>query len=541
MCFTRSARTTRPVLLSKLLAEMRAWLLPLLGACLIGCPDGGQTPDDGGLIADGQDGAALDDDGPADDDGSPAEDGDGPQIDYTITSHGRFLEVSPLPYPGLLPRGVTIYLPLAYEAEPARRFPVLYMHDGQNLFEASQAAFGVEWRLDETLDELTAEGSIPPVIAVGVHNTAERLSDYTPDADPTYGGGLGDAYADFLVQVLKPIVDRELRTRPERTHTSLAGSSLGGIISLHVFLRHPQVFGRVGCVSPSLWWNDRSPTRAFQAHAGLLPERLWLCMGTGEGSEGLRGPYLIEYLRELGQSALAKDMSWADGLGALEDPLARHDEASWAARLPAILAFLLGEARPDRLPPTALSVYAHRRHLVPDAAAGLVGVEARYGARGRLTWPAELVLLETSAPQVAVIESGGVRGVAPGACLVRASLQGLGAEAPVWVGDDGGSIVSFAAHVPPGTPVATGVWLSGDRAELGAWNGAGLELRELRPGLWLGSAGLPRGAGCRYKYTRGGWATVEKAADGSERPDRQAAADGLDVLVEDWIERWADR
>ena len=132
---------------------------------------------------------------------------------------------------------------------PDARFPVLYMHDGQNLFEDADAAFGVAWEVDDVLDALTAAGIVAPHIVVGVDNTPERIADYTPIATAAYpDAGHADAYVDWLVGTVKPTVDQAFRTRCEREATALAGSSLGGLVSLYAFLRHPGIFGRVGAL-----------------------------------------------------------------------------------------------------------------------------------------------------------------------------------------------------------------------------------------------------------------------------------------------------
>ena len=208
--------------------------------------------EDAGLEDAGLEDAGLEDAGLEDAGGQDG--GDLPAVQ--MVEDGRYWHLGPMSYPGLLDRVVDVYLPVDYDSDPQARFPVLYMHDGQNLFDPMQAAFGVAWEVDETLDALTAAGHVPACIVVGVHNTAGRMEDYTPDVDPTYGGGAGDLYADFLAEVLKPVIDAHFRTQPGRETTAVMGSSLGGLISLHIFTRHPDVFGRVGAVSPSLWWND---------------------------------------------------------------------------------------------------------------------------------------------------------------------------------------------------------------------------------------------------------------------------------------------
>jgi predicted alpha/beta superfamily hydrolase len=157
-------------------------------------------------------------------------------------------------------RRVWIYLPADYAQQPARRYPVLYLHDGQNVFDEA-TSFAGEWGIDETLDELYASGrDATGCIVVAVDNGGEfRGDEYVPWRNKTVKtGGQGAAYADFLALTLKPFIDRSFRTQPDAAHTGIAGSSLGGLISVYAALRYPKVFGRVGAFSPAFWiCNDK--------------------------------------------------------------------------------------------------------------------------------------------------------------------------------------------------------------------------------------------------------------------------------------------
>ena len=148
-------------------------------------------------------------------------------------------------------RSLRIYLPPGYDAHPQRRYPVLYMHDAQNLFDAATATYGVEWGMAKTLDRLIAQGAIEPLIVVGIDNTADRIAEYTPCCDPQHGGGKLDAYERFILDTVKPYADRTLRTLPGREHTAIMGSSLGGIASVDIAQRHPDVFSMAAGLSSS--------------------------------------------------------------------------------------------------------------------------------------------------------------------------------------------------------------------------------------------------------------------------------------------------
>lgn len=152
-------------------------------------------------------------------------------------------------------RRIWIYLPNDYNTE-TKNYPVLYMHDGQNLFDAA-TAFAGEWEIDETLHDLQAMQGDYGAIVVGIDNGGSlRLDEYSPWVNPSYGGGDGDEYVDFLVQTLKPYIDANYRSLTDREHTGIAGSSMGGLISLYAALQYQDIFGKVGVFSPSLWFSD---------------------------------------------------------------------------------------------------------------------------------------------------------------------------------------------------------------------------------------------------------------------------------------------
>src|SRR4051794_8921394 len=180
-------------------------------------------------------------------------------------------------------RGVDVYLPDSY-AEGRRRYPVVYMQDGQNLSDPAIAFCGNTWHLDEGLPWLAGRGIEP--IVVGVHNTPGRLAEYSPFADARHGGGDGDRYARFLIDTVKPRIDAAFRTRKDREHTAVAGSSMGGLISLYAFFRRPSPFGAAAVISPSIWFGG-GEILAFVERARTTRGRLYLDVGTAEGVQTL--------------------------------------------------------------------------------------------------------------------------------------------------------------------------------------------------------------------------------------------------------------
>jgi len=177
-------------------------------------------------------------------------------------------------------RRVWVYLPPDY-ATSGKRYPVLYMHDGQNVFDEATAGFG-EWGVDETLDSLAAAGHAVPIVVAVDHGGGKRLDEYSPFRNARHGGGEGDAYVDFLVRTLKPYIDGHFRTRPDRLHTGIAGSSMGGLISLYAALKHPRVYGRAGVFSPAFWFSDQN-YRFARAARPLPGTRIFMVTGAREG------------------------------------------------------------------------------------------------------------------------------------------------------------------------------------------------------------------------------------------------------------------
>jgi predicted alpha/beta superfamily hydrolase len=229
-------------------------------------------------------------------------------------------------------RGVDVYLPDSY-TEGRRRYPVVYMQDGQNLSDPAIAFGGQTWHLDEGLPWLAARGIEP--IVVGLHNTPERLAEYSPFADARHGGGDGDRYARFLIDAVKPRIDGEFRTRKDRESTIVGGSSMGGLISLYLFFRRPSPFGGTVVMSPSIWFGRRG-ILSFVERARTTRGRIYLDAGTAEGADTVRNARMLRrLLRAKGYQR--------DTLRYVEAEGHQHREADWAWRLPQALEFLLRE------------------------------------------------------------------------------------------------------------------------------------------------------------------------------------------------------
>jgi predicted alpha/beta superfamily hydrolase len=239
-------------------------------------------------------------------------------------------------------RDLIVYLPPEYERETRRRYPVLYLHDGQNVFDGMTSFLpNLEWRADEAAEGLIRAGLIEPIIIVGIANAgAERANEYLPTRLRLRGGeevgGRADLYGRMLVEEIKPFIDRTYRTRPDRRNTALGGSSFGGIVTLHLGLTRPDVFGKLAVLSPSVWWDDRLMVRRVRKLARKPDTRIWLDMGTAEGSGAVENSDLLrDALVERGWRS-GRDLAYYVDHGAI------HQEGAWASRMPAILMYLFG-------------------------------------------------------------------------------------------------------------------------------------------------------------------------------------------------------
>lgn len=240
-------------------------------------------------------------------------------------------------------RDVIIYLPPDYYQNSTRRYPVFYMHDGQNLFDGNTSFIkGQEWRVDESAERLIADGVIEPLIIVGIYNTgAQRINEYTPSFDEYYQtGGKGDLYGRFLVEELKPVIDARYRTLTLPEHTALGGSSLGGLISIYLGLKYPQVFGRLAVLSPSVWWDNRYILDYVNRLAEKQNIRIWEDIGTKEGQDFTARQTAKLDARKLRDALIKKGWVLNTDLKYYEAKGAGHNEAAWAARIPEVLKYL---------------------------------------------------------------------------------------------------------------------------------------------------------------------------------------------------------
>jgi predicted alpha/beta superfamily hydrolase len=235
-------------------------------------------------------------------------------------------------------RDLVVYLPGIYEKRPDLRFPVLYLEDGQNLFDPATSFIpGQYWRVGETADALIAQGAIQPLVIVGIYNTGkQRLNEYTPTRDRKLGGGKADKYGRLLVEELQPFIESRYRIAQGPSNKGLGGSSLGGLLTIYLGMQFPQVFGKLAVLSPSVWWNQRAILKSVaRAKLSEPRSRIWLDVGTNEG--GTRTVENVTFLRD---ALLQKGWQENRDLHFEIFPGAQHNESAWAQRVAPFLQFL---------------------------------------------------------------------------------------------------------------------------------------------------------------------------------------------------------
>ncbi len=232
----------------------------------------------------------------------------------------------------LLPRDVIIWLPPGYKTDLAKHYPVLYMQDGQNIIDPQTSAFNVDWGIDETADSLIKAGAIKKIIVVGIYNTEDRSSEYAPTDS-------GDSYMKFVVNKLKPLIDKNYRTLPDAKNTAVGGSSLGGLISFMLAWNYPNVFSKAICISPAFdirRYNFITPVKNYTGPKKLL--KIFIDIGTIGLEDSLMNGVdeMLKLLREKG-FVEGKDLIYH------KDENAKHSEVYWRRQVWRFLEFMFGK------------------------------------------------------------------------------------------------------------------------------------------------------------------------------------------------------
>jgi len=247
------------------------------------------------------------------------------QITGTVQYHSDFQGE------GIKPRDIIVWLPPNYDLEKDVRYPVLYMHDGQNIVDPSTSAFQVDWQLDETADSLIRQELIEPIIIVGIYNTSDRSKEYSEDT-------LGLLYMKFIVDSLKPFIDKNYRTKPDRINTANGGGSLAGLISFMLMWDHSEIFSKAICFSPAFKVDQYDFVDNIKSYSGGKKQfKLFIDNGDNELDESLQ-PGVEEMLKVLKQQGYAegRDFYLRKGKNSM------HNERDWAKNIWRALIYLFG-------------------------------------------------------------------------------------------------------------------------------------------------------------------------------------------------------
>jgi len=219
-------------------------------------------------------------------------------------------------------RNVDIWLPPSYYADEENQYPVLYMHDGQNIIDPQTAMFGIDWQIDETADSLITNNEIEPVIIVGIYNTTDRAAEYQ-DTDTTR------VYMKLVVDVIKPLIDQTYRTRPERIHTSTGGASSGGLISFILLWEYPQFFSKAACLSPA-FKIDQIDYVSRVKNSPPAPKNIRIYIDNGDVSlDQQLQPGIDEMINALEKKGLIRGIDFQWYLAQNNN----HNESAWAQRV----------------------------------------------------------------------------------------------------------------------------------------------------------------------------------------------------------------
>ncbi len=241
---------------------------------------------------------------------------------------GDFDEYADMSYPGMLDRDVTVWLPPNYDDSINLNYPVLYMHDGQNVFNPNSSTMGIDWGVDEWADSLISNQAIAPIIVVAIDCTGDRYLDYSP-------GKQGETYMNFITQKLKPVIDSTYRTKPDRNHTTVMGASMGGLISFMMHWRHNSTFGKAACLSPAFVYQGLNYPKVVGKYKGKQKMLdVYIVNGT-EGLEKTLQPGCDQMMETLDDVGYAYEWLLDDG--------AKHNEEAWNKRVGEILVWMFGK------------------------------------------------------------------------------------------------------------------------------------------------------------------------------------------------------
>lgn len=273
-----------------------------------------------------------------------------PNIKYVEDFYSKILDNT---------RNIAIYLPPSYEKDKNKHYPVLYMHDGQNLFSEIKVGSKYKWKAGEIAESLINQNKIEEIIIVGIYNTSDRISEYTPTYDSEKNmGGKGKEYAKFIVEELKPYIDQNFRTLPNGKNTTIAGSSLGGLISFYIAWNYPSVFNNVAAISPSFWWDSNYMESEVKKYTGERKKlKIWIDAGTAEERNDRDNDGIIDMVddaRDMIYALMNKGYKLGKDIRYYEVMSGVHNEMDWSKRFNVVLLNFFGKDKSPK--PVEISV-----------------------------------------------------------------------------------------------------------------------------------------------------------------------------------------
>lgn len=421
-------------------------------------------------------------------------------------------------------RDLFVYLPPGYRQDQSRRYPVLYMHDGQNIFHP--AFNGYSWNVHETIDRLVEANVMEEIIVVGIPNMGlERANEFTHDLegvryqDDKVGiRPLGQIYENFIVEEVKPYIDAVFRTKPDAEHTALMGSSRGGQVTYHIGLRRPDIFSKLGIISPYLYYTDPMTLEEFPQyhsfHSKQPISRIWIDLGSCEGLL-----IMEKHVREAAEKLVDLGYEADNELIYLYAPEAAHVEKDWAARLSSPLIHFYGNKG------TACAITLQGCDEV-----GIVGAKSRLNPIVEFENGFKMTLLR-AAYQIKdyeildVLDDGTVVPKSEGETTVTVHYQGLQASKIVRVISETPELVTLdmIVHVPPNTP---------DDVKIYAWFPM---LYNPENGTYANQLRIPLHTELIFQVTRtDGVVEVDQHGKTIEHKFKADADKAIEIYVEQW-------
>ena len=447
-------------------------------------------------------------------------------------------------------RNIRVYLPKGYDpSDDNKRFKVIYMHDGQNIF-APGGPYGC-WYVEKAYENLQQRGLVEDVIIVGINNNSDRIPEYTPTADSGYSGsGNGELYTRFIVEELVPHINNTFKTKTGPENTAIIGSSLGGLISMYIAWNHPEIFGMAGCVSSSFWWDNRKLLQSIESYNGEKKKiKFWIDAGTAEGNDGATDMvdassdgrfYMLEDARRMANKLLK--LGWTEGvdLAYREGVNQGHNEGAWANRIYDILYFFLKKTQP-----TLLSIkcrpFINELELSGTYITSYASVDLSYDCYKITHLTYNKTTLSISDTSIATIDNNNDGKITPkfaGKTSIIANYGGFTDNSDLFIFNSisPNATIHFNVTCPDAKGVEN-IFMAGDGGPIPStkiWAPNGLaSTRKISNTNYIFDFTIPKHISFSYKFTRAGdWGNEEIV--GGNRTYTSTNDETVDLIITQW-------